>query len=79
MEALRRQAVELGIADHVMFTGFISDEDMVRYLSTADICLDPNPSSPLNDVSTWIKVMEYMALGKLDHFVRSQETRPIRR
>src|SRR5262249_44316394 len=27
-------------------------------------CLDPNPSSPLNDVSTWIKVMEYMALGK---------------
>ncbi len=37
---------------------------MVRYLSTADICLDPNPSSPLNDVSTWIKVMEYMALGK---------------
>ena len=37
---------------------------MLRYLSTADICLDPNPSSPLNDVSTWIKVMEYMALGK---------------
>jgi glycosyltransferase involved in cell wall biosynthesis len=37
---------------------------MMRYLSTADICLDPNPSSPLNDVSTWIKVMEYMALGK---------------
>ena len=36
----------------------------MRYLSTADICLDPNPSSPLNDVSTWIKVMEYMALGK---------------
>jgi glycosyltransferase involved in cell wall biosynthesis len=37
---------------------------MVKYLSTSDICLDPNPSSPLNDVSTWIKVMEYMALGK---------------
>src|SRR4030095_5496807 len=50
--------------NHVWFTGFISDADMMRYLSTADICLDPNPSSPLNDVSTWIKVMEYMALGK---------------
>jgi len=61
---LRRQAVELGIADQVQFTGFIPDDDMVRYLSTADVCLDPNPSSPLNDVSTWIKVMEYMALGK---------------
>ncbi len=33
-------------------------------LSAADICVDPDPSSPLNDVSTWIKIMEYMALGK---------------
>jgi glycosyltransferase involved in cell wall biosynthesis len=62
--ALEAQAVELGIADRVWFTGFIPDEKLVQYLSTADICLDPNPSSPLNDVSTWIKVMEYMALGK---------------
>jgi len=62
--ALESLAVELKIADRVWFTGFISDEDLLRYLSSADICLDPNPSSPLNDVSTWIKVMEYMALGK---------------
>jgi glycosyltransferase involved in cell wall biosynthesis len=61
---LEKLAVELGIAEHVWFTGFIPDEDMVRYLCSTDICLDPNPSSPLNDVSTWIKVMEYMALGK---------------
>ena len=26
--------------------------------------MDPDPSSPLNDVSTWIKIMEYMACGK---------------
>lgn len=62
--ALEAQAKQLGIADLVFFTGFIPDEDLVRYLSSADICLDPNPSSPLNDVSTWIKVMEYMALAK---------------
>ena len=63
-EELQSLALELGLGDYVLFTGFIPDEDMLRYLSTADICLDPNPSSPLNDVSTWIKVMEYMALGK---------------
>jgi glycosyltransferase involved in cell wall biosynthesis len=63
-QALEALATELGIADRVRFTGFIPDQDLLRYLSTADICLDPNPSSPLNDVSTWIKVMEYMALGK---------------
>jgi glycosyltransferase involved in cell wall biosynthesis len=64
LEALRHLAKELCLDDCVTFTGFIPDDDMVRYLSTVDICLDPNPSSPLNDVSTWIKVMEYMALGK---------------
>lgn len=64
LDELRTQAQTLGINDYVEFTGFIPDEDLVRYLSTADICLDPNPSSPLNDVSTWIKVMEYMALAK---------------
>jgi glycosyltransferase involved in cell wall biosynthesis len=64
LEALKHLATELRLDDCVTFTGFIPDDDMVRYLSTVDICLDPNPSSPLNDVSTWIKVMEYMALGK---------------
>jgi glycosyltransferase involved in cell wall biosynthesis len=62
--ALEAEAKALGLADDVWFTGFIPDSDMIRYLSTADVCLDPNPSSPLNDVSTWIKVMEYMALEK---------------
>ncbi len=36
----------------------------VRYLSTADVCLSPDPLNPLNDVSTMNKVMEYMAMGK---------------
>jgi glycosyltransferase involved in cell wall biosynthesis len=64
VEELKRLAAELRLDDCVAFTGFIPDKDMVRCLSSADVCLDPNPSSPLNDVSTWIKVMEYMALGK---------------
>jgi glycosyltransferase involved in cell wall biosynthesis len=63
-EHLKQMADILGLQDYAWFTGFVSDEDLVRYLSTADICLDPNPSNPLNDVSTWIKVMEYMAVGK---------------
>jgi glycosyltransferase involved in cell wall biosynthesis len=63
-EGLVKLAHDLGLDGYAWFTGYISDTDLQRYLSTADICLDPNPSSPLNDVSTWIKVMEYMALGK---------------
>jgi glycosyltransferase involved in cell wall biosynthesis len=64
LEELKVMAKDLRLDECVTFTGFIPDDEMVRYLSTVDICLDPNPSSPLNDVSTWIKVMEYMALGK---------------
>src|SRR5262249_53534169 len=52
------------LGDHVELTGFVSDEELAANLAAADICVDPDPSSPLNDVSTWIKIMEYMAYGK---------------
>ncbi len=62
--SLRRQAAELGIEEFVDFTGWISDEEILsRYLATADACVCPEPSSPLNDHSTFIKVMQYMASG----------------
>jgi glycosyltransferase involved in cell wall biosynthesis len=60
MEAL---AAELGIAGSVEFAGWRGDADIRRILSSADVCLAPDPPSPLNDVSTMIKVPEYMAMG----------------
>ncbi|MFD0417339.1 glycosyltransferase family 4 protein [Streptomyces sp. NPDC127108] len=54
----------LGLSDRVQFTGRIPDADLVRYLSTADVCLSPDPRNPLNDVSTMNKVLEYMAMGR---------------
>lgn len=72
---LKSMSSKLKIEDHVWFTGFIPDEDVLRYLSTADICVDPDPSSPLNNVSTWIKIMEYMTLGKPIVSFELKETR----
>ena len=63
-DAMRALAGELGLADQVDFTGRIPDEDLLRYLSTADVCLSPDPLNPLNDVSTMNKVMEYMAMSR---------------
>ena len=63
-DAMVALAAELGLADQVEFTGRVSDEDLLRYLSAADVCLSPDPLNPLNDVSTMNKVMEYMAMGK---------------
>jgi glycosyltransferase involved in cell wall biosynthesis len=55
---------ELGLADCVEFPGRVSDEFLQTCLSTADVCISPDPRNPLNDVSTMNKVVEYMAMGK---------------
>ena len=57
-------ARELGLDDRVEFTGRVSDDDVARYLSTADVCLAPDPKNPLNDVSTMNKIVEYMAMSR---------------
>jgi len=61
---LKKLASELRVDDYVWFTEYIPDEDMMRILSTVDICVDPDPSNPFNDRCTMIKILEYMALGK---------------
>src|SRR6185295_7099232 len=57
-------AHELGLDDRVEFTGRVPDADVARYLSTADVCLAPDPKNPLNDVSTMNKIVEYMAMSR---------------
>ena len=52
---------ELGLADHVEFTGRVPDDVVTAVLSTADVGLSPDPKNPLNDLSTMNKSMEYMA------------------
>lgn len=64
LASLNDLATQLELDEHVWLTGFVSDADLLRYLSTVDICVDPDPSNPFNDRCTMIKMMEYMALGK---------------
>lgn len=63
-DAMVRLADDLELSEFVDFTGRIPDEELLLYLSTADVCLSPDPLNPLNDVSTMNKVMEYMAMSK---------------
>jgi glycosyltransferase involved in cell wall biosynthesis len=55
---------DLGIQDIVEFTGRVPDRTVHSYLSTADVCLAPDPKNPLNDISTMNKIVEYMAMGR---------------
>ena len=63
IEALRALARQLRLDEFVHFHGWCSRADVLRYLSAADIGLSPDPYNALNDASTMIKTMEYMALG----------------
>jgi glycosyltransferase involved in cell wall biosynthesis len=64
LEYLKRYAQELSVAEHVTFTGRVPDAAVVEALNTADVCACPDPPTPLNNISTMNKTMEYMALGK---------------
>jgi len=63
-EALKKQASDMGLDDCVEFTGRVDDETMLRYLNTADVCVNSDTYNAMNDKSTMNKVLEYMALGK---------------
>jgi predicted glycosyltransferase/glycosyltransferase involved in cell wall biosynthesis len=64
LQDLRDLNSQLQLNDCVELTGFVSEPELRANLSAADVCVDPDPSSPLNDASTWIKIMEYMANAK---------------
>lgn len=61
---LQALAEELGLTDMVEFTGWVGDDLITRLLSTADVCLSPEPKTPFNDVSTLVKIAEYMAMSR---------------
>jgi glycosyltransferase involved in cell wall biosynthesis len=58
---LRSLSEELKISDEVQFLGYVPDDALLDYLSTADVCLAPDPPDRMNQLSTMTKIMEYMA------------------
>lgn len=61
---MRALSAELGLEDCVEFSGWVEPEMICRVLSSADVCLAPDPKSPLNDLSSMVKLSEYMAMSK---------------
>jgi glycosyltransferase involved in cell wall biosynthesis len=61
---LRKMVQDKDLGDTVNFTGRVPDAELLEILSTADVCVNPDKPCEMNDISTMIKIMEYMALGK---------------
>jgi glycosyltransferase involved in cell wall biosynthesis len=64
LTGLRKMVQEKSLGDMVTFTGRIPFGQLLEILSTADVCVNPDKPCEMNDMSTMIKIMEYMALGK---------------
>lgn len=64
LEDLKTLCRDMGLEDHVTFTGRAPDQDLFEVLATSDICVNPDRVNPMNDKSTMNKIMEYMAFGK---------------
>ncbi len=64
-EKLRRRAVDLGVADRVVFTGRVPHEDVARYYDLIDVFVYPRLAMRLTELVTPLKPLEAMAQGKL--------------
>ena len=64
LATLRQMVKDKNLSDTVEFTGRVSETELLDVLSTADVCVNPDKPCEMNDISTMIKIMEYMALGK---------------
>jgi glycosyltransferase involved in cell wall biosynthesis len=63
-KAIVEMCNKMGLQDWVTFTGRISNDALFEILGTADVCVNPDRVTRMNDISTMNKVMEYMAFGK---------------
>jgi glycosyltransferase involved in cell wall biosynthesis len=61
--SIKAYADEIGVAELCTFTGRVSDDDLCRILSSADLGVDPDPRNDWSDKSTMNKIMEYLYFG----------------
>ncbi len=64
LAGLRQMVLDMDLSDIVNFTGRVPESELLAVLSTADVCVNPDKPCEMNNLSTMIKIMEYMALHK---------------
>lgn len=64
LDEVKNLATSLELDNHVQFVGFQVGDDLLRHVASFDICVTPDPSNPYNDGCSFLKMMEYMAMGK---------------
>jgi len=60
---LRQQIRASGLREHIHLTGWLPQEDALRHLAAVEVAWSAIPRSPLFDLSSPTKAVEYLALG----------------
>jgi glycosyltransferase involved in cell wall biosynthesis len=64
LDQMKRYASELGIETYITFTGAVSYPQVMEGIASADLCLCPDPKTPLSDKCSLVKAIEYMSVGR---------------
>lgn len=62
-QELRNQVAKLGLTEKVLFTGFVSFDELPSYLAAADVAVNPMQSSLVSNAAFPNKVIQYLATG----------------
>jgi glycosyltransferase involved in cell wall biosynthesis len=60
---LRKLVVDLGISEQVVFTGFVSYNDLPEYLALSTVAINPLQISQVASIAFPNKVLQYLATG----------------
>lgn len=63
LASVRALASELQLDEHILFTGYLSGDELLHTISAFDIGVIPDPVNEYNDKISMNKVFEYSALG----------------
>jgi glycosyltransferase involved in cell wall biosynthesis len=64
IEKLKALSQTLEITEFVEFTGFQTGDALLERLSSADVCVEPSPTTAYNENCTMNKILEYMSLSR---------------
>jgi len=61
--SVEERAVQLGVRSRVTVTGWVPFEEVPELLASAHVGLDTAPATEVNEGSTMVKILEYLAVG----------------
>ena len=62
--SLERMVTSLGLANSVAFHGYLSPQAFVPILAGCQFTVSPDPPTPFNNVSTMVKVLDSLVIGR---------------